>query len=117
VSFFAVDILIISREGYVFLTVGPHLLLGIKTTKIGVRESVEGSLAELGFIPDLFLVHSPFIDDVAKIGELWGYLEELVLDGTLRGCSLGLSNFRPQDIETIMSICRIKPVCNRECIA
>lgn len=35
-------------------------------------------------------------------------------DGTLKGTSLGVSNFRPVDIETVMKVARIKPVVNRE---
>lgn len=50
-----------------------------------------------------------------KIAEFWTYLENLVFDGTLEGVSLGVSNFRPQDIEEVLRVARIKPVANREC--
>jgi diketogulonate reductase-like aldo/keto reductase len=49
------------------------------------------------------------------IAQFWTYLEDLVLDGTLEGVSLGVSNFRPQDLETVLKVARIKPVANREC--
>lgn len=34
-------------------------------------------------------------------------------DGTLKGCSLGVSNFRPVDLEEVMRVAKIKPVVNR----
>lgn len=72
-----------------------------------------GSIEKLGFIPNLLLVHNPFIPAEGQLGEFWGWLEDLVQDGTLKGCSLGLSNFRPVDIETVMKVAKIKPVVNR----
>lgn len=48
------------------------------------------------------------------MGEFWGWLEGLVEGGTLEGCSLGLSNFRPDDIEAVMKVAKIKPVVNRK---
>lgn len=84
------------------------------TTKENVTASVKESLEKLGCKPDLYLIHNPFVPEEGKIAEFWTYLEDLVLDGTLEGVSLGVSNFRPQDIETVMKIARIKPVVNRE---
>lgn len=49
-----------------------------------------------------------------NISQFWTYLEDLVLDGTLEGVSLGVSNFRPQDLEAILRVARIKPVANRK---
>ena len=72
-----------------------------------------GSIEKLGFIPNLLLIHNPFIPAEGQLGEFWGWLEDLVQDGTLKGCSLGLSNFRPVDIETVMKVAKIKPVVNR----
>jgi hypothetical protein len=37
-----------------------------------------------------------------------------VQDGTLKGTSLGVSNFRPQDLEDVLKVAKIKPVVNRE---
>lgn len=37
-------------------------------------------------------------------------------DGTLKGCSLGVSNFRPQDLEAVLKVAKIKPAVNRESI-
>lgn len=49
-----------------------------------------------------------------NISQFWTYLEDLVLDGTLEGVSLGVSNFRPQDLEAILRVARIKPAANRK---
>jgi len=86
---------------------------GVKTTAASVKDNVETSIKKLGLIPDVILIHSPFVPEEGKIGEFWGYLEALVEDGTLKGCSLGLSNFRPQDIEEVMKVAKIKPVLNQ----
>lgn len=71
---------------------------------------------KLEFTPNLLLIHNPFIPGKAgvSIGEFWTHLESLVEDGTLKGCSLGMSNFRPSDIEEVMKVAKIKPVVNRE---
>ncbi len=79
-----------------------------------VKESVKQSLSELTFIPNLLLIHNPFIPADGQLAEFWGWLEGLVEDGTLKGTSLGVSNFRPVDIETVMKVAKIKPVVNRE---
>lgn len=78
-----------------------------------LKESVAGSLAKLGFIPNLLLVHNPLIPEDGHLGEFWGWLEGLVEDGTLKGCSLGVSNFRPKDLEQVLRVAKIKPVVNQ----
>ena len=66
-----------------------------KCTQEDVRRSVTESIERLGYIPDLILLHNPFLAGSGKsVTEFYGYVEELVKDGTLKGCSLGLSNFR-----------------------
>lgn len=72
------------------------------------------SIARLQTKPDLLLIHNPFIVQDGNISQFWTYLEDLVLDGTLEGVSLGVSNFRPQDLEAILRVARIKPVANRK---
>lgn len=64
--------------------------------------------------PDLLLIHNPFVVQDGNISQFWTYLEDLVLDGTLEGVSLGVSNFRPQDLEAILRVARIKPAANRK---
>jgi len=86
---------------------------GLKTTHADIKRVVDGSIAKLGFIPDLILIHSPFVPEPGKIGEFWQILEGLVEDGTLKGSSLGVSNFRPQDLEAVLKVAKIKPVVNQ----
>ncbi|KAL1410576.1 hypothetical protein Q8F55_004589 [Vanrija albida] len=83
------------------------------TTPELIRESVEGSIKRLGTIPDLLLIHNPYIPEAGKLGAFWTILEELVYDGTLKGCSLGFSNFRTQDVAEVLKVARIKPVANQ----
>lgn len=45
--------------------------------------------------------------------EFWQGLEALVEDGTLKGCSIGVSNYRPQDLEELLKVAKIKPAVNR----
>ncbi|WVQ98398.1 hypothetical protein IAU59_005521 [Kwoniella sp. CBS 9459] len=80
-----------------------------------IRSSVQGSLDRLGFVPNLLLIHNPYIPTKAglSLGQFWQHLEALVQDGTLKGCSLGVSNFRPVDIEEIIKVAMIKPVVNQ----
>lgn len=79
-----------------------------------MHQSVRESLEKLGSKPDLLLVHNPYVPEKGKIGEFWTYLEELVADGTLAGVTLGVSNFRPQDLEAVWAVAKIQPVVNRE---
>jgi len=78
-----------------------------------LKASVDRSLKELTFIPNLILIHNPYIPQPGQLGEFWTWLEGLVEDGTLKGCSLGLSNFRPVDVEEVMKVAKIKPVVNQ----
>ncbi|CAK9787338.1 Aldo/keto reductase [Cutaneotrichosporon oleaginosum] len=102
-------------RGEVFITdkVSSNTIAAEATTRENVRQSVLESLEKLGTKPDLFLIHNPFVPEEGKIAEFWTYLEELVEDGTLGGVSLGFSNFRPQDIDAVLSVARIKPVVNQ----
>lgn len=74
---------------------------------------MEESTLKLGFKPDLFLIHNPYVIEPGKLGTAWKILESLVDDGTLGGVSLGVSNFRPRDLEEILAVAKIKPVLNR----
>ncbi|WVF70607.1 hypothetical protein IAT40_005399 [Kwoniella sp. CBS 6097] len=82
-------------------------------TPEAVRAVVEERIAFLGGKPDLLLIHNPFVIEQGKIGQYWTLLEDLVHDGTLEGVSLGVSNFRPQDLEDVLKVARIKPVVNQ----
>ncbi|WVO17897.1 hypothetical protein L204_105595 [Cryptococcus depauperatus] len=78
-----------------------------------IRKSVMASLDSLQFKPNLLLVHNPFVPNDGKIAQFWTALEELVFEGTLEGVSLGVSNFRPQDLKAVLEVARIKPVVNQ----
>ncbi|WVW82276.1 hypothetical protein I302_104282 [Kwoniella bestiolae CBS 10118] len=85
----------------------------VQATPEVVKANVQDRLSKLGFKPDLLLIHNPFVIADGKIAQFWTLLEDLVLDGTLEGVSLGVSNFRPQDLEAVLSVARIKPVVNQ----
>ncbi|RXW19201.1 hypothetical protein EST38_g6649 [Candolleomyces aberdarensis] len=76
-----------------------------------VREAVQGSLDRLGFVPDSFLIHNPFVAPPGQLKALWKVLEELKDEGKLK--SIGVSNFRPQDLEAILDGAKHKPVVNQ----
>lgn len=74
-----------------------------------VRQSLDESLSKLGtdYI-DLVLIHWPVKDHVE---ETWKILEEYVDKGKIR--SIGLSNFNPHHIDSLLGYARIKPVINQ----
>ncbi|KAF9463997.1 conjugated polyketone reductase C1 [Collybia nuda] len=92
------------------------------TSKLGAPEdkpisldSIRGAVAEttrkLGFIPDLFLIHNPFVAHPGELKAMWNTLEDLKVEGKLK--SIGVSNFRVQDFEAIFDGARFKPVVNQ----
>lgn len=101
----------------IFLTT--KLSAGIKSYAEAV-ESIDGSLQKLGVdYIDLMIIHSPQPWD--KFGsenryfegnlEAWRALEEAYEAGKLK--SIGVSNFQQEDIENILSHCKIKPMVNQ----
>ncbi|EAU87515.1 conjugated polyketone reductase C1 [Coprinopsis cinerea okayama7 len=76
-----------------------------------VRDSIQGSLDRLGFVPDLYLIHSPFVPEPGQLKAVWKILEDLKDEGKLK--SIGVSNFRPQDLEAILDGAKHKPVVNQ----
>ncbi len=86
---------------------------GVPVPLTEVRASIDESLAKLGFIPDLFLIHCPYVaeDQDVSLKKLWQILEDLKDEGKLK--SIGVSNFRPQDLEVILEGARHKPVVNQ----
>jgi len=82
------------------------------------REAIEKSIADLGIgYLDLYLVHWPVafkpgekddrIDHDTSLLETWRALEDLVKAGKTR--FIGISNFAPKDVETILDACDICP--------
>ncbi|KAG6906537.1 hypothetical protein DXG01_013415 [Tephrocybe rancida] len=76
-----------------------------------VRDSVADSVRKLGSVPDLFIIHNPFVAAPGELKALWRILEELKSEGKLK--SLGVSNFRVQDLEAVLEGARYKPVVNQ----
>lgn len=76
-----------------------------------VRGAVDESIKKLGFVPDLFLIHNPFVAAPGDLKAMWNILEDLKSERKLK--SIGVSNFRPQDLETILDGARFKPVVNQ----
>lgn len=85
----------------------------MKTTPEDVKAYVQSSLEKLSTRPNLLLIHSPYVAEAGKIGELWRILEDLVYDGTLEGVSLGVSNFTPKHFDELLKNARIKPAAHQ----
>ena len=78
----------------------------------GTRRSVEESLAKLQVDHiDLMLIHWPGAATVQDRVDCWRALEEFVAEGKL--LSIGVSNFLPRHIETILAGCKIVPAVNQ----
>ncbi|KAF8901939.1 conjugated polyketone reductase C1 [Gymnopilus junonius] len=76
-----------------------------------VPQAVQESIDRLGFVPDLFLIHNPFVAKPGELKAMWKALEDLKDKGKLK--SIGVSNFRPQDFEEILDGAKYKPVINQ----
>ncbi|KAH9478295.1 NAD/NADP-dependent indole-3-acetaldehyde reductase [Psilocybe cubensis] len=76
-----------------------------------VPASIQASLDRLGSIPDLYLIHNPFVARPGELKALWHVLEDFKEQGKLK--SIGVSNFRPQDLEEILEGARYTPVVNQ----
>lgn len=66
---------------------------------------------QLEFV-DLYLIHTPFkYKTPEEISTAWEQMEELQAKGLAR--SIGVSNFRPQDLEPIFKTCKSIPAVNQ----
>lgn len=98
------------------------------TTKLAARyksyeeakEAIDGSLERMGLdYVDLMIIHSPQPWDVFggedRFSEgnkaAWKALEEAYNAGKIR--AIGLSNFKQEDIDNILSSCTVKPMVNQ----
>lgn len=79
--------------------------------KDDIRASIERSINRLGTTPELFLIHNPFVPATGQLVEAWKIFEQLKDEGVLK--SIGVSNFRPQDLEEVLAIAKHKPVVNQ----
>jgi len=86
------------------------------TTKVysGIQDpalSLNNSLARLKLdYVDLYLIHGPFFSGIT-IKEAWVKMEEVHKSGKAK--AIGVSNFRPQDLDEILSIASVKPAVNQ----
>ncbi|KAJ3730801.1 conjugated polyketone reductase C1 [Lentinula raphanica] len=76
-----------------------------------VRPAIQESIKKLGFIPDLFLIHNPHVVARADLKKTWQTLEQMKDAGELK--EIGVSNFRPQDLELILDGAKYKPAVNQ----
>ncbi len=89
------------------------------TTKIAdlpdgqtVRDTLVESLKKLRLdYVDLFLLHSPMRGLKGRVKEAWLELEALQKEGLAR--SIGVSNFRIQDIEEVLEVGAVVPAVNQ----
>lgn len=79
--------------------------------KEDIRALVEQSIKRLGTTPDLFLIHNPFVPAPGQLVEAWQIFEQLKDEGVLK--SIGVSNFRPQDLEAVLKVAKHKPAVNQ----
>lgn len=63
---------------------------------------------------DLFLIHTPWIsreEPGFTLEEVWKQMEQLYKEGKTK--SIGVSNFRTEDIERILKVAEVKPQVNQ----
>lgn len=92
------------EEIFVTTKIAPNIMREHK-----VAESIDESLEKLGtgYI-DLLLIHWPVKDEIEVT---WKIMEEYVKKGKVR--SIGLSNFNPHHIDSLLQYAEIKPVINQ----
>jgi diketogulonate reductase-like aldo/keto reductase len=73
-----------------------------------VAPSVAASVAALGFLPDLVLLHWP---QPSHRRSAWRALEDLHLDGKLQ--AIGVSNFMESHLNTLLAEARVVPAVNQ----
>ena len=87
-------------------------------TAAGARDAFEHSFDDLGLGPvDLYLIHAPWpwdaigSDHRAGNIEVWKVFEELYDQGKAR--SIGVSNFDPDDLESLLGAMEVVPHANQ----
>lgn len=81
-------------------------------------EELETTMAEIGLdYLDLYLVHAPWPwDEVGKDcrdenRQIWKAMEEFLAGGRVR--AIGVSNFDPDDLDSLLPACKTKPMVNQ----
>jgi diketogulonate reductase-like aldo/keto reductase len=81
-------------------------------------EEFETTMAEIGLdYLDLYLVHAPWPwDEVGKDcrdenRQIWKAMEEFLAGGRVR--AIGVSNFDPDDLDSLLPACKTKPMVNQ----
>jgi diketogulonate reductase-like aldo/keto reductase len=98
------------EEFYVTSKVHPDIA-GLRDIEGIVRKGL--ATAKMDYF-DSYLLNHPFVNPEqhgATLEEAWIQLEEVQKKGLVR--SIGLSNFRPVDIQRILDVATIKPVINQ----
>lgn len=84
---------------------------------ISPLKSVNESLKTLGIgYVDLYLIHTPFLKDVARsdnisLKQVWQEIEQLLEEGKVK--NVGVSNFRVSDLKELFSFAKHRPVVNQ----
>ncbi|GAX72958.1 hypothetical protein CEUSTIGMA_g413.t1 [Chlamydomonas eustigma] len=77
-----------------------------------VKEATQSILQKVGIsYLDLLLIHAPFLPPGTSVSQAWSEMEALVDAGVVT--SIGVSNFRVEDLKDLLSYARIKPVVNQ----
>ncbi|KAH6918422.1 oxidoreductase [Coprinopsis sp. MPI-PUGE-AT-0042] len=100
-------------ELWVTTKLSPLVPEGKKSADIDVKATLKESLQKLGLdFVDLFLIHSPHpANEEGSLQHLWRQMEEVKNEGLAK--SIGVSNFRVEDLKTILETAKIVPAVNQ----
>ena len=81
-------------------------------------EEFETTMAEIGLdYLDLYLIHAPWPwDEIGKDcreenKQVWKAMEEFLASGRVK--AIGVSNFEPDDLDSLLPACTVKPMVNQ----